>query len=370
MSFKKTILIVLLFLSVRGFSQEVSDTVSVNKDTLVTKLIVGYKIIPPFVMEENGCLSGVSIDLWETIAEELGCVFEYRKYKQSEMQKLLSDVEAGKINISINPTTVTSERIEKVDFSQPFYMSSLAVAVPLVESNQITGLISNIFSWNFLTAVFVLIVILLIFGIFIWLIENKVNRQQFRHGIKGIGDGVWWAATTMTTVGYGDLSPKSFVGRLFGIIWMFTAIIVISGLTGSIAASLTTHQIKSTVNSVSDLNNLSVGTIKGTSSEEFLLRNNIHNFNNNFETVEQAMDALADGKIDAFVYDEPLLRYYISANEKYENLTVIDKRFSVDYISFSMKKNDKLLPEINKALISELEKISWLGVLHKYQLAK
>ena len=360
--------ILISLLSINTYSQ--NTVVEQNtRDTIVHKLIVGYKITPPFVIKDKGNLSGVSIDLWETIAHELGYIFEYREYKSSEIEKLLSDVENGVIDISINPTTVTSERIKRVDFTQPFYMSSLAVAFSTKDSNKVIELLSNIFSPKFWKAIFFLFMILLVFGILIWIVENRKNKIQFRNGIKGVGDGVWWAATTMTTVGYGDLAPKTFVGRVLGTIWMFTAIIVISGLTGSIAASLTSKQIKHTINSVADLSKLNVGTIKGSSSEDFLLRNRIKKFNNSFASVKDGLTALTNNKIEAFVYDEPILNYYVASTEEYSNIVVLDKRFSVDYLSFSMKKENILMKEINQALVTELEKISWLAVLHTYQLS-
>jgi voltage-gated potassium channel len=37
-------------------------------------------------------------------------------------------------------------------------------------------------------------------------------------------DGVWWAMTTMTTVGYGDLYPETDVGRLIGMLVMVVGI--------------------------------------------------------------------------------------------------------------------------------------------------
>jgi voltage-gated potassium channel len=48
-------------------------------------------------------------------------------------------------------------------------------------------------------------------------------------------DGVWWAVTTMTTVGYGDLSPQSDTGRVLGIFVMLVGIGFIALVTGAVA---------------------------------------------------------------------------------------------------------------------------------------
>jgi voltage-gated potassium channel len=49
-------------------------------------------------------------------------------------------------------------------------------------------------------------------------------------------DGVWWAVVTVTTVGYGDLYPKSVGGRLVGMALMFVGIGFLSLLTAAVAS--------------------------------------------------------------------------------------------------------------------------------------
>ena len=49
-------------------------------------------------------------------------------------------------------------------------------------------------------------------------------------------DGIWWAVVTVTTVGYGDLYPKSVAGRLVGMGLMFVGIAFLSLLTAAIAS--------------------------------------------------------------------------------------------------------------------------------------
>ena len=62
------------------------------------------------------------------------------------------------------------------------------------------------------------------------------------------GDGIWWAFVTATTVGYGDISPTTFYGRLIAMALMLVGI----GLIGTVTSTLTSYflntQRKSTEN--------------------------------------------------------------------------------------------------------------------------
>jgi voltage-gated potassium channel len=50
------------------------------------------------------------------------------------------------------------------------------------------------------------------------------------------GDSLWWGIVTLTTVGYGDIVPKTTVGRLAGVMIMVSGISVVGILAGSLAS--------------------------------------------------------------------------------------------------------------------------------------
>lgn len=54
--------------------------------------------------------------------------------------------------------------------------------------------------------------------------------------IQTFGDALWWAAATITTVGYGDLSPVTTEGRVVAVFLMFVGIALFGVLTAGIAA--------------------------------------------------------------------------------------------------------------------------------------
>jgi len=54
--------------------------------------------------------------------------------------------------------------------------------------------------------------------------------------ITTFGDALWWASTTVTTVGYGDLHPVTLEGRLVAVVLMILGIGAVGAVTASVAS--------------------------------------------------------------------------------------------------------------------------------------
>lgn len=67
-------------------------------------------------------------------------------------------------------------------------------------------------SHSLAAAFFVLFVVLILASSGIYLIEHKVQPEAFG----SIPDAMWWAMATLTTVGYGDVTPITPWGKFFG----------------------------------------------------------------------------------------------------------------------------------------------------------
>lgn len=82
----------------------------------------------------------------------------------------------------------------------------------------------------FLLAVVILVVI---FGSFMYLIEGEAN------GFTSIPRSVYWAVVTLSTVGYGDITPQTPLGQFLAAILMVTGYGIIAVPTGIVTAELT-----------------------------------------------------------------------------------------------------------------------------------
>lgn len=362
---RKFLLIIFLLSGLLPIHSQVSQIPdSIDLFPLDETVIVGIKLSEPFIIaDEDENFSGLSIFLWERVAADLGVKFKYKLY--DDLHSLFDALEKNEVDISINPLTVTPERLTNLEFTQPFFITNLSIAVKKDQQSPFILLLMNIFSWEFWTAIALLAFVILIFGFLAWLFERKHNHDEFGSDASGLWESFWWSAVTMTTVGYGDKSPKTVGGRIVGLVWMFTAIVIISGFTASIASSLTVGQLSLNISNLDDLKGAKVVVINGSTSDSYLKSKNI--IASRISSVDEALDMVAAGKVDAFVYDEPLLRYQIMENQLQDVVTVAPARFLTQYYAYALPLGKSSKP-LNLALIKRIEMLEWKTELAHYEL--
>ncbi len=84
-----------------------------------------------------------------------------------------------------------------------------------------------------LSIVFFLLIILLI-----------LLAEQQNESFTNLMDGFYWAIVTITTTGYGDQIPKTFLGRLISIMAMIFGVVVVSIATGRISSFLVDQKLR------------------------------------------------------------------------------------------------------------------------------
>jgi voltage-gated potassium channel len=65
-----------------------------------------------------------------------------------------------------------------------------------------------------------------------------------------VGDGIYWAITTMTTVGYGDITPKTNEGKLVAVVVMLIGIGTATLLIGAVAKQFVAAEVESVIEEV------------------------------------------------------------------------------------------------------------------------
>jgi len=80
---------------------------------------------------------------------------------------------------------------------------------------------------------------------------TEAERQVDGANIQGVGDGWWWAITTMATVGYGDTYPVSPQGRIVGTALMIMGVALLGTITASIASNFNSTDSEDSPNGTS-----------------------------------------------------------------------------------------------------------------------
>ena len=334
------------------------------KDTL----IVGYTSSPPFIIQNEGKeLEGINIWLWKKVSDGLSQPYVLKEMDFSEM---LDALRTGTIDLSINPLTITAERHKSMEFTDSYYASNATVAIAQKGSLQkLMTFVQGFLNRNFLRGFLALALIIIIFGLAGWYFERKKN-PQFRQNYRGVWDGLWWSLVTLTTVGYGDKSPKSTWGKLTALFLMFTGLLFISGLTASIASSLTVNQLSSTAESFTSFKDQSVGTVSNTSTVGYL-RDHFFKDITLYDGVLPGAYALRDGEIDALIYDEPILKYRIAQDSSLAQITILPLKFDLQSYAFGLpKERDSLEQAVSQKILEVIESESWQVVLNEYGLSE
>lgn len=108
-------------------------------------------------------------------------------------------------------------------------------------------------SRSMLAAFFVVLIMLMLSSSVIYVLEHKTQPEQF----SSIPQSMWWAISTLTTVGYGDVTPVTSGGKIVGAVVMITGIglfvLWTSILSGAFTEELRKHHFHITKDMLSKI---------------------------------------------------------------------------------------------------------------------
>ncbi len=328
-------------------------------------LHAGVLDAPPFTsLDDGGDWEGLSIELWRRLTDELKLEGSVRGYTDIvEMRAALAN---GEVDVLLT-VPATQEHETEMDLTQPYYRSGFGIAVAKQDSaGGMMGYLAAIDLSEIAALCAGLAGLWFMAGGLLYLLEHRRNEKMFGGGaIKGTGQGMWWAAVTMTTVGYGDKAPLTLAGRLLAIIWMMASIVLISSFTASIAASLTSEQLRGKVRGPADLPHVRVGSVEDTQPFEWLGDRGIAAAS--YGSVHDALDAIAEGQLDAFLFDEAVLKSTV-ATDFPSSVTLLPHTVSHYYLGMAVANGNDLRESIDRALLGTMAGDEWERLLARYGL--
>ena len=278
---------------------------------------VGVSGSAPFVISDANGLEGISVQIWEETASRLDRPFVYVPQPNSKAN--IDAVSKGVVDLAIGPISITPDRLSnpKIDFTQPYFHGQEGLMIP-VRPPSLWSRFKPFFGWAALSSLGGLMVLLFVVGNLIWLAERRRNSEHFpRPFFKGVGNGMWFALVTLTTVGYGDRAPTSRTGRTIAGVWMLMSLLALSSITAGLASAFTvsfSNLEPSAIRERSDLRNKTVAVVAGTTSETWARFYGARP--KQAETLPQAIALLSSGDVSAVLFDRAPLRYYLQQNPK------------------------------------------------------
>ena len=197
-------------------------------------------------------------------------------------------------------------------------------------------------------------------GFLAWIMETWYNKEEFpRQFLIGWFEGFWWSFISMTTVGYGDKTPKTFFARIFSIIWILIGV----AMFGMFTALLTAEIMKANFPPTPDISGANVGALKYREYEASVIAEH-----GGLVSVSEGWDFLSDmmllirklmnKEIDGLLLDKYTLRYTTYVMEGvYSNKTIFHQQ--KDEVNFFLKNT------IRTTKYYESEKLSY-GILVKH----
>jgi ABC-type amino acid transport substrate-binding protein len=329
-------------------------------------LRIGIHEKPPYATKGNaGEWTGIAVELWNSIAVQTGIRFEF---VETPYQDILTNVSSGKLDAAVGEIEVTTEAEKMVDFTQPYLMSSIGIALQSRAWHpDWVSIAKEFFNWTLVQVLLAIMLGMLVVSVLIWCVERNHHQGHFRGGMSGFGSALWFAAVTMTTVGYGDKTPSTLAGRLISFAWMLAGVLLVASFTAAVAASVAAARVNEMVARPSDLYRVPCGVMADSVPQQYLQKLGIPA--RAYHSIEQALQALSRGEIEAVVADRISLRYLAKSMPEDDpgvRFRVSPVTFQDMFIGIPVHSKLPEFEDINVALLSTTSSEKWQGTLRHW----
>lgn len=313
------------------------------------ELNIGIKEAKPFAYQDGDEWKGLSVELIKRLSQEVG--FTYQLIPHDNINTLLEDVERKTVDMSIAAISLTAEREQFLDFSHRYFTTTLGILAKYTHS-----------TWdNIIWIVTQLMFILIIFVVGIYIVGQLENKIDGDGSIKTPHDGAWWAITTFTTVGYGDLAPTTGKGKLFAASWMVSSLFLVSIFTAYVTSSLTVKKLSDVEITTNDLYKVSVITVTDSTASKYLDAKGIKY--KAVPTLKVAIDYFNAGHVDVVVQDAPML---LHVSKTISNAYIVPLLDTEEDYGIALPEKSELTERINFGILRILASTEWKIIHSQY----
>uniref|UniRef100_A0A4W3KDE6 Glutamate receptor n=1 Tax=Callorhinchus milii TaxID=7868 RepID=A0A4W3KDE6_CALMI len=329
------------------------------------------------------CCKGFCIDILKKLSKTVKFSYDlylvtngkHGKKVRGIWNGMIGEVFYKRADMAIGSLTINEERSEIVDFSVPFVETGISVMVARSNGTVSPSAFLEPYSPAVWVMMFVMCLTVVAITVFIFEYFSPVGYNRNLNDGKNpggptftIGKSVWllWALVFNNSVPIEN--PKGTTSKIMVLIWAFFAVIFLASYTANLAAFMIQEQFIDTVSGLSDNKfqkpqehypPFRFGTVPNGSTERNIKNNypdmHSHMTKYNQRSVEDALNSLKSGKLDAFIYDAAVLNYMAGKDEGCKLVTIgSGKVFATTGYGIAMQKESKWKRPIDLGLLQFL----------------
>ncbi|MBN3284305.1 NMDE3 protein, partial [Polyodon spathula] len=356
----------------------VRNTVPCRKQSNRTEIFVG--LTEPYT---KLCCKGFCIDILKKLARTVKFTYDlylvtngkHGKKVRGIWNGMIGEVYYKRADMAIGSLTINEERSEIIDFSVPFVETGISVMVARSNGTVSPSAFLEPYSPAVWVMMFVMCLSVVAVTVFIFEYFSPIgyNRNLISAKDPGgptftIGKSVWllWALVFNNSVPIEN--PKGTTSKIMVLVWAFFAVIFLASYTANLAAFMIQEQYVDTVSGLSDKKfqkpqehypPFRFGTVPNGSTERNIRSNypdmHSHMIKYNQRGVEDALNSLKTGRLDAFIYDAAVLNYMAGKDEGCKLVTIgSGKVFATTGYGIALQKESKWKRSVDLALLQFL----------------
>ncbi|XP_029456457.1 glutamate receptor ionotropic, NMDA 2C [Rhinatrema bivittatum] len=329
------------------------------------------------------CCKGFCIDILKKLAKTVKFSYDlylvtngkHGKKVRGVWNGMIGEVYYKRADMAIGSLTINEERSEIVDFSVPFVETGISVMVARSNGTVSPSAFLEPYSPAVWVMMFVMCLTVVAVTVFVFEYFSPVGyNQNLTSGKRTggptftIGKSIWllWALVFNNSVPIEN--PKGTTSKIMVLVWAFFAVIFLASYTANLAAFMIQEQYIDTVSGLSDKKfqkpleqypPFRFGTVPNGSTERNIRSNypdmHTHMIKYNQRSVEDALNSLKMGKLDAFIYDAAVLNYMAGKDEGCKLVTIgSGKVFATTGYGIALQKDSRWKRAIDLALLQFL----------------
>ncbi len=301
--------------------------------------------IAPFVFNDQGRLTGFSVDLWNAVARRAGLEFSWTL--GPSLTDLLGAVQRGDADVAIAAIAITPPREELVDFSHPYLNSGLQIMVRAQDESSVIQKIQQV-PWAAIGELLgASALVIFVLANILRLIERHRTPKAKSAYLPALGEALWGTMLIIATGEHGDRDAPGVLKRVAVVAMWLLGVMLIAQLTATVTSAQTVQRLRSDIHGAEDLPGKVTATVPGTVAADYLTKRGLP-----FVAVtnaNEAIERLLRGEVRAVVFAAPTLQYWV-AKRGNGLLQVVGPLFEPERIGIAVAEGSPLRKKINKAL--------------------